>query len=797
MRSISTEIRAAWRALAARPLATLAIAATLSVGLGATVAMFAVVDAVLLRPLPYPNDGELVMMAERHTTRPISGVSFVAAREWAALDGIASLALHETSNGVLRSAPEPVRVEGVMTSPAFFHTLGVAPALGRTPVPGDELFDLDPKIVLGDRLWREQFGARAGVLGEIVRIDNRAYTVVGVMPPGFSYPGQATFWTTMSPDMKQLAEDRLLRFVDAVARMRPGVDVATVNAQLRVWADGARAADAKAMQDYAPGAERLRDVAIGSVRPSIIVTFAAVGVLLVIACCNVAAMLLAQGRARARALAVQTALGASRAQLVRQLLVEGLLLSAAGGAGALLIATLVRRGIVALSLDQIPRIDLIQVDGRVVLFVALITLTTTIIFALGPALAASRVDSSAILGRATRTVAGDHRRLLGILVAAEFALALTLVVSAGLLINSYRHLQRVDLGFVPAGAGIARLTVPVGKPWNDREVRRRLYNDVLERARVVPGVTHAGFTTRLPLDSGRTNLEAWPAGAQDRGTEVLLHEVSEDYLAAVGAKLIAGRDFTAGDTAQRPNVAIINDIAARRLWPGQSAIGQTIEWDFMQGRLTAEVVGVVAAVRYGGLQGEKRPELYATFRQGLAMPASLVFRADSPLSSVAAIRAAVREAEPTNVVTMDGIAAFDDRLASQFARPRFFLALVGTFATIAFVLAALGIYGTLSCWIAERRRELGIRLALGATRRQVARLVIRRGLALAGLGLGVGVVVTLSSARYLQSLLFGVSPTDPMTIAAAVGVLGSVAVLGCWLPARRAAGVDPLETLRD
>ncbi|HEX5216442.1 MAG TPA: ABC transporter permease [Vicinamibacterales bacterium] len=798
MRSISTECRAAWRGLRARPMSTLAVMVTLGIGLGATVAMFAVMDAVLLRPLPYPRDEQLMTLTERHATRPQSGVSFPAFQDWSAIDGIASLGAYTISNGILRAGGEPARVEGMLTSPGFFQTLGVAPALGRTPVAGDPLLDPDPKIVLGDRVWREQFGARTDVIGAVVRIDNRTYTVIGVMPAGFEYPAGSMFWTTLPENMKMLLDDRGLRFVDVVARARPGTDAAAIDARLRAWADGLRASEPKAMTGWTPSARSLRDVATGAVRQPIVVTFAGVGVLLLIACCNVAAMLLAQGRARQRALAVQAALGASRSQLIRQLLIEGLMLAAAGSAIAVTVALMVRRSIVALSLDQIPRIDLVQVDGRVVLFVGAIALLTTIVFALGPAMAVSRVDSSALMGRASRTVAGDRRRMLSGLVAAEFALALTLVAAAGLLTNSYRQLRRVDLGFQPAGVGVARVTVPLGAPWNDVDTRRRLYDDILTHARTVQGLTDAALVTRLPLEPVRGGVDVWTPGERNRAVPFVLQEVSDGYVRAIGARLIEGRDFTADDRAGGPVVAIVNDVAARHLWPGQFAIGKTVEYDFMRGRVSAEVIGVVGSVRYDGLQGAPRPELYGTFRQGLAMPASLVFRAlDNPLAAVPGLRAALRNAEPTGALTLDAVSAFDDRIASQFARPRFFLALVGAFASIAFVLAALGMYGTLSFWIAERRRELGIRIALGATRASIAQLVVRRGLLLAGSGLAAGLLMTLGVSRYLRVLLFAVSPADPSTLAAAAAVLGLVAAIACWLPARRAAAVDPLEMLRD
>lgn len=401
------------------------------------------------------------------------------------------------------------------------------------------------------------------------------------------------------------------------------------------------------------------------------------------------------------------------------------------------------------------------------------------------------------MGQSTRTVAGDRRRLLPILAAAEVALAIVLVAAAGLLINSYRQLQSVDVGFNPAGAIATRVTLPNGQPWNDTGVRRQAFDAVLTNLRASGDVAAAGFISRLPLEPVRGGIEVSAVGGTTDKLLTVLQETSEGYIAAVGARLLEGRDFTEFDRADQPTVAIINDVLARHLFPGQSAVGKSVRYDFMRGPVQAQVIGVVHAVQYDGLAGQTKPEIYMNFRQHLAAPMSLVVRATvEPMMVVPSVRSAVTAADPTRAVTIDGIATLDDQLSKQFARPRFFLTLVGTFALIGLLLAGLGLYGMLSFWTAQHRRELGVRLALGATREQVAGLVVRRGLLVVGIGLAAGLGLTLATGRYLESLLFGVPATDPMTLLASAAVLLVVAAVVCVVPGRHAASVDPIETLR-
>lgn len=797
MTALLSDLTAAWRSVSVRPLATLAIVLTLGIGLGASAAMFTVTDAVLLKPLPYPDDQALVRMTERHNTRPQSGASMPAMADWAQFDEIGSLGAYEDAGGILRTGGDPARIEGQMVSPGFFPTMGVAPALGRTMGTADPMLDPDPKIVLSDRLWRERFGARPDVVGQLLQIDARTYTVIGVMPPAFVFPSTALFWSTLPTDMDVLLDARTLRFTDVIARMKPASEIASVESRLAAWAVHQRAAEPKAMSEWTPHVWSLRDELVGTVRKPLMVTMAGVGLLLLVACCNVASLLLAQGQMRQRSLAVRVAMGATRRRLLRQLMIEGALLAGAGTALALLFAISTQRAIIALSFEQIPRIDLMRVDVRVFAVVTLLGVMTTLLCALVPALVSARVDAGSLMGRSTRTSTGGRGRLLPALAAAEVALAIVLVAAAGLLINSYRQMKNVDLGFTPDHALSTRVTLPNGRPWNDIQVRRQAYDAVLANVRLSGDVSAAGLIAKLPLESVRAAVEVSAAGEPSIKLPAVIQETSEDYLAAAGMRLRHGRDFSATDRADQPTVAIINDVLAEHLFPGRSAIGQSVRFEFMRGPVQAQVVGVVHAVRYDGVAGQTKPEIYMTFRQHMAAPMSLVVRAaGEPMQVVPSIRAAMAAADPTGMLTIDGIATLDDRLGKQFVRPRFFLTLVGTFAVIGLLLASLGLYGMLSFWTVQHRREIGVRLALGATREQVSRLVIQRGLLVVTVGLTIGLGVTLATGRFMESLLFGVAATDPQTLLSAAAVLMAVAVLVCAVPGHHASRVDPIETLR-
>jgi predicted permease len=797
--SLGSDLRSATRALRARPLFTAAVVLTLGLGLGATTAIFSIVEGVLLRPLPYPDDDRLVLLGERDTSRNLTGASMPAIEAWRTFPEVESLAAWEASPLLFGASERIERVQGATVSLAFFTTLGVNAAFGRTLLPSDPPFDETRRVVLGYELWRRVFDADPAVVGRTVTLEGRSYDVLGVMPPGFSFPDDTEFWRSLPPEMRMMADAPTLRFLDTVARVRPGAAAGDLLARLHAWKAGSPIHERDAGEEWQVWAASLREHTRGGVTQAVVSVFIGVGLLLVIACANVAALLVANGRARASELATRAALGASRARLIRQLLLEGLLLSIAGGGLALLITAATRNVVIALSADQIPRIAEIGIGAPVVVFTLAVSLAATLLVALGPAWTLTRVTGTPAL-QSRRTMAGSRasRRLFGSLVALEFAMAVMLVAGAGLLLNSYRELHRVETGVSPDRVGIARVVLPLTPAWRPSEARLRFFAALGARVRALPGVQHAGFGARLPLTLVRGGSEIWAAERPDVRVRALNQMTSAGYFDSVGTRLMAGRTFGDGDVGGAPPVAVVNTLAAARLFgDAASAIGREIQFDYFRGPVTATVVGVVAPVRYGGLTSELRPELYLPLTQGTVVPMSLVYRSSvDPASLVPAIRRAIAETDPTGSVALDDVATLSTRMTQVTARPRFFLVLVGVFASLAFLLAACGIYGTTAYWLGERCRELGLRIALGASPGSIVRSQIARGLVLAATGIVAGLGATWAGGGLIRHFLFGIEPGDPGTLLAAGGVLGAAAIVACWVPARRVGLVDPADTLR-
>ena len=798
MTGLRSDVINAWRTLAHRPLFAAITVATLALGLGATIAMFTVADAVLLRPLPFPADQQLVVMTERQTERNLTGASFPAVADWRAFPEIASVAVHNSQSLLFQHGETAERLAGVSVSPDFFVTLGVTPALGRTMKPGAIELDPDPKMVLSDDVWRRHFNGDMTIVGRPVVLEGKLYEVIGVMPAGFAFPADARFWTTQPPSMSRLRDDRSLRFLSAIARMKPGADIDALRARMRDWQQRTAALDPTGRK-WLPDANSLRDQIIGEVRRPLQIVFLGVGFLLLAACANAAALVLAHGRTKLRDLAVQSALGANRARLVRQMLIEGLALSLAGSALALVIAVLTRTGIVALSANQIPRVDEIAIGFRTVLFAAGAGILTTLLVSLGPAIVLTGGSHTDRLQRGSRSTTSSSagRRWFGPLIAVEFALAVLLASAAGLLVTSYRHLASVDSGFRPAQVLTAKVAVPLTPGWTGDIANRQLNTTLLDNLRAQPGVQRAAIVARLPLSDVRGGTDLWPVDDDAKKTPALLQLTSEGYFDAMGSRLVAGRDFAITDTLNTPPVAIVNDVLARRLWPDGSAIGRRVTYQFMKGPSTAEIVGVVPAMRYNDLKTAVRAEIYVTFRQALNTPVTVVAKTSlDPAAATAALRAAVERTDPTHSVTLSDITTLDAQLARVLAQPRFYLVMVGVFAAVAFLLAGLGIYGTMMFWIGERWREFGIRIALGADRASVTSLLMRHGLGFAGAGMALGLVALVAGRRLLASLLFQVAPADPVVLGSTLALLAVAAFVAAALPARRVARVDPVMTLR-
>lgn len=792
------DVRLAIRTLGHQPLYSAAVIGTLAVGLGASTAMFSVLDAVALRPLPYPHAASLVRI-EEDFGRNVAGASFPALTEWAGLPSIARTGAYTEQLLLFKEGGDPERVRGTSVSPGFFDTLGNQAALGRL-LPGDgPLLNPDPQIVLGHRLWQRQFAGTADVLNRTLTLEGKAFRVVGVMPPGFEFPPGAEFWTTLPLNMKAVVEARSLPIFEAIARLAPGRTFLDLERDLAEWqARVAPLLSEKDRQVWRVGTNSLHDEVVAPVRPALRAAMAGVVLLLIVSCANVAALMLARGRARAGVLSLQSALGASRGRLIRQQLAETLLLALCGAVAGLAVASVAARGMVALGADQIPRIATIAIDTRVALFACACGLAAALAAGLGPAILLTRPVPVAALQLSTQKVAGSRagRRVFGALVALEFAIAMTLVAGAGLLLSSYRHLRQVRTGVDPVGVGVAQLNVPLTPAWRADGALRAFTSDLLEGVRSLPDVAHAAFVSRLPLDVARGGIQIKVQGGAPITTVYVIS--SEGYLATIGARLLAGRDLEAHDTEGARPVAVINDVLARQLFGSpDEAIDRLVEFDFMRGPVALTVVGVAEAIRHDGLQGSLRPELYQTYRQATVFPGSLVYRTGKdPLQSAPAIRSVLARSDPTGTITLEHWTTMETRMSRAIAQPRFFLVVTGVFAAVALVLAGFGIYGTLSFWVAERRRELGIRLALGASGSGVAKLVVGRGLALATAGVATGLAASVASSRLLSNLLFEVSPTDVWTLGLAASILMAVAVAVCVIPARRAMRTDPLESLR-
>jgi putative ABC transport system permease protein len=789
-----SDSRMAWRGVRGRPWLTAIVVATLGIAVGAATAMFSVADAVLLRPLPFPDSARLVTLEEATATAGRRGASLPAIGIWSGeAEALESVAYYEASRSLVIVGDQPDRLEGGMFSRNYFEVLRVSPALGRGFSPGPE-FEGPDEVVISDRLWR-RLGGDASVVGRTLVIDPRPFVVVGVMPPGFDYPAGADFWTSMPKDLGRIAASRQLRFMTAIGRLKPGASLAALQAQLAVLTDRYPHHDrvGGAVRMVAAG---LHDAAVAHVRPAIAIVVCAAILLLVIASINVAALLLAQATSRRRERSVQAALGATGARLVRQGALEVLIVALAGGAIGMLAAWASRDLIVALSLDEIPRIAQVRIDARALAFGFLATIAGAALAALLPAWLSDRADAVAGLRGESRGSGGSPGvlRMLRGLVVVEVAMTMVLAVGGILLARSLENLIRVDRGFAAEDVIAMRVNLPT-TPRLGKEASLAFHEEVRRRAPELPGVESAAFASRLPLADALASSEVHVAGGPIEDVQAIVQVASPGYLSTIGARLTEGRDIADEDRAGAP-VAVINDVLARRLFGDVSPVGRRVIFQFMTGPVEVEVVGVARPIRYNGLAGAPAPELYVDYRARI-VPMMLFTRVSAPAARmIPELTRIIRDVDPTGRATVDQVTTLEREVNRRLARPRFFLALVGTFGAVALVLVTAGLYGVMAFAVAQRRHEMGVRLALGASPRQLFREVIGRGAVLAGMGLLAGLIASAAAAGVLRSLLFGVGPWDPVTFAVAMLVVLLVTITASWLPARRAQRTDPLEVLR-
>jgi putative ABC transport system permease protein len=801
MGSLLQDIGYGLRVLRKRPGPTLAVVLCLAIGIGANTAIFSVVDAVLLRPLPYPEPDRLVVVrdvyraAGEESETPASAPNFVAWREHNRV--FSDLAAINHRNYTLTGEEGDAEyVRGARVSWSLFPMLGVQPQIGRLFTADEDRPEAPFMALLSDGLWHRRFGADPGVLGKTLTVNDTPFVVVGVLPPGFQFPDGVDIWAPVRLDMANLPSWHDL---DVVARLKPGVSLEQAQADLGRIAERLARELPDSNAGWGVKVLSLRQVLEGDVRPALLVLLGAVAFVLAIACANVANLELARITERDRELAVRVALGAGQGRIVRQLLVESVLLSLLGGAAGLLLASASLRPLVALSPVEVAVFRNVSINGRVLAFTLVVAVLTGLLFGLVPALKTSRPEIHSLLKEGARGSTGiGGRRFRSTLVMIETGLALVLLVGAGLMLRSFWHLGEVDPGFDPDGLLTVRVNLP-GSSYPEPEQRATFYRKVVERIAVFPGVQGTAVTTTLPLARENITDEFTVEGRPTPPGEIAMTNsrmVSPDYFRVLGIPLRAGRLFTMADDASAAGVVIVSESMARRYWPDQDPVGRKVK----RGNLASErpwltVVGVVGDVKDTGLDLDSGPTWYMPFAQNPWNGANLVVRTDrEPLSLAPAVRQAVQTVDPNQAIY--DVATMEQLIAGTIARPRFSAVLLLVFAATALLLAMVGLYAVLSYSVRQRRHEIGVRMALGARPSDVLRMVLRQGLTLAVAGIALGLAAALLLTRLLRAQLFEVSPTDPWTYAALSLGLAAVALAANFLPARKATRVDPVVSLR-
>jgi putative ABC transport system permease protein len=800
------DLRFGARSMLRAPGFTVVAVLALALGIGANAAIFSVVNAVLLRPLAYNDSDRLVTIL--HTEfGPVSPANFV---DWQAqAKSFESMGAAEMKSVNLTNVDAPEHVNGLRVSQSIFPMLGVQPVVGRWFLPGEDKAGADHVVVLSYRFWQRHFGGDSKLIGKAMTLDGESYTIVGVMPQGFVF---APYWSTNSelwfPFVLHDLTDRSFNSTRVFARLAPGATIGKARAEMATITRRLDAAFPGTNSDIT--VTRLKEKVVGKVEAPLLILLAAVGLVLLIACANVAHMLLARAAARQREFAVRTAIGASRGRLIRQFLTENLLLSAMGGAAGLLLSIWGTRALVALAPSGLPRLDSVAIDGRVVGFLIAVTALCSIAFGFAPAIQASSVnlaDSLKESGRGTSDGIGRNR-MRSVLVISEFALALLLLVGAGLLARSFAALRSVDPGFDPHHV-LSMVVSVAGSAEAAPGAREAFYRNVLNRIRALPGVESAGAINHLPIQGDEWGwgylVAGKPVPAPQDMPSAVYRIAASGYFEAMRIPIVMGRAIDASDTMAAQHVAVVNEKFAHDVWPGESPLGKRVTFDTATDqRDWLTVVGVTKNVTQSDWAVPIAPEIYSAALQNFKFLGetdssisyiTLVVRtAGDPAAMAKSVKSTVWSFDHnlpiSEVVTMDGV------VAEATAQPRFEMLLLGVFAAVALALAAVGIYGVMSYSVSRRTHEIGIRVSLGATRAQILALVLRQGLILAVTGLAIGVIGAMFLSRLMAGLLYGVQPTDPVTYIGVGALLLLVAVAAAYVPARRAMRVDPIVALR-
>jgi len=811
MTGIFQDLRYAARMLRKNPGFGVVAVLTLALGIGANTAIFSVVQAVLLRPLPYKDPNRLVVVmgsSSRHGGQdPAAPGTYY---EWRDQNQVfESIAAAEAWGVAMTGGDRPEDVPAMRASASLFDVLGVKPLLGRTLLPEDEPLGKHFVAVLSYSLWQRRFGGDAGVIGTRVTLSGQPYTVIGVMPPSFRF---APFWQTKAelwaplpytPERRNNHAGSSLRIF---ARLKDGVSLGQAQADIETVSRHLEQQDPRNYTDRTARVTPLHEMAVGNVRPALMVLSCAVAFILLIACANVANLMLTRAAARRREMALRLAIGASRPALVRQLLAEsGLIATVAGGLG-LALAWAGIRALVAATPEQarfaLPHQHEIGVSSVALGFTALLSLTTALIFGLLPAIQASKTDPNEALkegGRGLGTGAGG--RLRSVLVTSEIALALMLLSGAGLMIRSFQKLHAIDPGFNPHNVLTMAVSV-AGSSHDAASGRTEFYHRLVEQVAGLPGVQSASAVNHIPLAGDQwmftLSVEGQPPPRPGSEPRVVYRVAMPDYFRTMGIALTAGRDFNDRDRAESPRVAIINETMARRFWPGQEALGKRFRLGGADSTSPwVTIAGIIHDARQGDWAAPPISEMYFPYFQVASPQAytTLVIRtAADPAGLTSALQARIWALDKD--LPISSLASMDDIVSSSMWQPRFSMLLLGAFAGVALVLAAVGIYGVISYSVGQRTHEIGIRMALGAQPRDVLGLVVRQGAVLATAGLLIGLAGALAITRLLASLLYGVKTTDPLTFFAVSLLLAGVALFASYVPARRASKIDPILALR-
>ena len=805
------DIRHSLRVLIKNPGFTAVALGTLTLGIGATTAVFGVVNATLLRPLPYPDADRLVRIQEEHPmNRGREMPAFMTSdtlEAWRenpqAIDQIAG---YTGRSFTYQDESEPVRVRGAAVSPALFPLLRATAWLGRVFTEDEEASAAQPVAVLSYARWQTRHDADPRVLGRLITLDDVSYSVIGVMPEGFYFPDRETeIWIPLTlTTPQQRPGQRFIIAFSGLARLKDGVSLAQAEAEGQTIV-GRQVPLAPGMAAPTLRLVGFHDEMVGDVRPALLALMAAVGFVLLIATANLANLLLARGAARQRELAVRAAIGAGRGRLIRQLVTESVALSVVGGGLGLAAAYWILGVLPSFAPAGIPGLGEAGIDATVLAFALAASVGAGVLFGTVPALQASRFDLVRALNEGAAQMGGGFRfrrgnRTRSVLVVAEVALALMLLVGAGLLVRSFVTLATVDPGFDPTNVLTVELNLPRPQ-YSDLTAANALFDQVLERTAGRPGVEAVGLVSSLPLTPGESLIgfriqgQAAPTSREEM-TAARPQLVSPGYLDAMGLRLVAGRFVTDQDTDSSPRVFVVNEAFASAYFPGEEVVGQRL--NLGRGEPT-EIVGVVGDVHHRGLDSRPQPELYFSYRQSLsgqgAPRASIVARTTGdPLALVPFLRQDILDLNPS--LPIDNVMTMEARLSSSVAQPRFYALVLGVFAAGALALAMVGIYGVLAYTVSRRSREIGLRMALGADGGRIRNLVVRQGALLVGVGVAFGLAGALVTTRALESLLFGVTTLDLPTLIAVPVVLVTVAIVACYLPVRRATRVNPMDALR-